>query len=426
MATPNTLDLGDIKKWEGMQPSFTFPRLPSLASRMEEVAEQKNFILRSKINDQLSTSLSQVPPPTLPINQLLSHSTPEAGYVFPKLPSLADGMDESAFRRTQQNLISDVISANTALRRGDVAGAEYVLGRKLTTEEISNRTITPQIRQNAAGADMAVQLHGAVVGEAVTTKYNEKAQKEKIIQAYLLDRQKRGLPVLPTNSAEKQSVSDAALNAAADNAAADNADASAKLEKEGQSSLDNWYTQVAKGGVQSGVNTAVNKGVNTALDALGNAVFPIVQKSLGFGISRGKGQIGGFVVDMHKLHNNNELSLQYLGSRRKIWDHPNIGVSDNFKAVIHNIVHKKKYHTNNLTENENKYLANLLKRSSSSTGRGLNRRANMHQEQVDAGEIDAGNDSTVLKHNLHSLLQRMVQSKEMSYQQAKGIMKKYR
>lgn len=90
------------------------------------------------------------------IGQIQQLTTPQRGLMSVARKGLAE----------QQ--IMQTTSANANLKRNNVLGAEIVLGKHLTVEEISNKTVTPQIRFTMDGKPVPVEFTplGTKIGRA--------------------------------------------------------------------------------------------------------------------------------------------------------------------------------------------------------------------------------------------------------------------
>lgn len=100
--------------------------------------------------------------------QIQQLTTPQAGL-----------MNESKKGLAEQQVMQ-ITAANSQLRKNNVYGAEIVLGKHLTVEEISNQTITPQIRYTSDGKPTPVEFTpvGIKKGVPVPDPVNPRPQQE--------------------------------------------------------------------------------------------------------------------------------------------------------------------------------------------------------------------------------------------------------
>lgn len=146
-----------------IQPAFTFPtrqNKANLALGLDSVINTQ--LITSKPSTPLNINLESafyradvLPPPNelevLDVKTVLPIAPP--WYVQ---PSIAQGLTAVAEDDAAATQITTLLSANNALRRGNYKAAEYLLKRPLSTEEIQNRSVNPETRQNNAGAPFAV------------------------------------------------------------------------------------------------------------------------------------------------------------------------------------------------------------------------------------------------------------------------------
>lgn len=141
------------------QPPFTFPsrkKLVNHAQGLLKLAEQQKVLSRPKrgfeSNIDFNLYLGQAcMPTTLNKDRIDFHPVlPTATSVYVQ-PGLKEGMYELATLTNDEEDIKKLLSANNRLRAGQYRSAEHVLKRLLTAEEISSRTITPNIRQSNTG-----------------------------------------------------------------------------------------------------------------------------------------------------------------------------------------------------------------------------------------------------------------------------------
>lgn len=148
-------------------PSFKFPSRRNLANRalglLQEIKlQQITTKPSSPFNISLETGLQ--PPQTVPkglVLQQLDVPTvlPLAEPVYVQ-PSLGAGLEVVAQDNQNQHEVVKLCSANNALKRGNFAAAEHIIGRPLTAEENQSRTLTPQTRIDANGNPIVVSQYG--------------------------------------------------------------------------------------------------------------------------------------------------------------------------------------------------------------------------------------------------------------------------
>lgn len=68
------------------------------------------------------------------------------------------GLFALAKQGLSEQKVMQVTSANASLKKNNILGAELVLGRHLTVEEISNQTVTPTIRYTADGKSVPIEF----------------------------------------------------------------------------------------------------------------------------------------------------------------------------------------------------------------------------------------------------------------------------
>lgn len=146
-----------------MQPSFTFTSRQdwnNLAVGLDSVIKTQlvNSHAKTPFDINLETAFypnNVLPPP----NELEVLDVKTVLPVCPPIyvqPSIAQGLQAVAIDDFAAQQITQVLSANNALKRGNIQAAEYLLKRPLTAEEIQNKSITPQVRQSESGQNYAV------------------------------------------------------------------------------------------------------------------------------------------------------------------------------------------------------------------------------------------------------------------------------
>lgn len=147
----------------GLERSFIFPsrhRLANLPEGIRNVIKLQSLVTIPKspwdidINTRLRTPLTV--PLANPVQSLsIEPLIPVVQPIYVQ-PSNAEGMVQVAKYSLSSETIWKLTSANNALRRGNFQGAELILGRQLTAEEHSNRTVTPVVRNTAEGNPVVI------------------------------------------------------------------------------------------------------------------------------------------------------------------------------------------------------------------------------------------------------------------------------
>lgn len=146
-----------------MQPAFTFTSRQdwnNLALGLDSVIKTQlvNSHAKTPFDINLETAFypnNVLPPP----NELEVLDVKTVLPICPPIyvqPSIAQGLQAVAIDDFAAMQITQVLSANNALKRGNIQAAEYLLKRPLTAEEIQNKSVTPQIRQSNSGQNYAV------------------------------------------------------------------------------------------------------------------------------------------------------------------------------------------------------------------------------------------------------------------------------
>lgn len=163
-----------------MQPSFTFTSRQdwnNLAVGLDSIIKTQlvNSHAKTPFDINLETAFypnNVLPPP----NELEVLDVKTVLPICPPIyvqPSIAQGLTAVAIDDAAAQQITQVLSANNALKRGNTAAAEYLLKRPLTAEEIQNKTITPQVRQSNSGQNYAVGPRAgpqAITGQAFASQ----------------------------------------------------------------------------------------------------------------------------------------------------------------------------------------------------------------------------------------------------------------
>lgn len=139
-----------------LQPSFTFPSrhaLTNFASGILDLSSSTQRLLVKPAHNtdiSISTALENplIQPPTLDKDVFdVKGVLPVIPPIYVQ-PGLAEGMTELAKQTAANVNVTQVTSANNALKRGNFKAAENIIGRSLTSEEMANRTVTPHVRKS--------------------------------------------------------------------------------------------------------------------------------------------------------------------------------------------------------------------------------------------------------------------------------------
>lgn len=166
----------------GIQPSFTFPSRRQYSNLAVGLNAEANLGYVTTVPQ--ATNISQattlwsntiVPPTTGLFNLDPDTQLPISQPVYIQ-PNIQEGLTQEAILGNNEDLISKTLSANNALNRGNYATAENILGRALNTEEIQNKTLTPNPRANPGGGpDTHVTQGGALRARIQAPNYQHLA-----------------------------------------------------------------------------------------------------------------------------------------------------------------------------------------------------------------------------------------------------------
>jgi len=139
-----------------LQPSFTFPSRHSLANYASGILDLSSSTQRLLVKPAHNTDISITTSLENPLIQppTLDKDVMDVKGVLPVIPpiyvqpGLAEGMTELAKLTAANVNVTQVTSANNALKRGNFKAAENIIGRPLTAEEMANRTVTPNIKRS--------------------------------------------------------------------------------------------------------------------------------------------------------------------------------------------------------------------------------------------------------------------------------------
>lgn len=150
----------------GLQPSFTFPsrnQTHNLAQGLlNQAAATQLLLIKPKRATDIDLITSLESPLSIPktLDKDSIDPKPQLPVATPIYvqPGLAEGMTQLAMLTKADVDITQLLSANNALKRGNYRAAENILGRELTQEEIANRTITPLVRTSEANPNSKIHL----------------------------------------------------------------------------------------------------------------------------------------------------------------------------------------------------------------------------------------------------------------------------
>lgn len=154
-----------------MQPSYTFPSRKVYANRALGLQalinlQQVTTVPRRATDISIETGLQ--PSTTVPktLDKDVFHVATVLPVVAPQYvqPGQAEGLTHVAQSQQFELQVLKVVSANNALKRGNYKSAESIMGRELTAEEITNKTVTPNVRSTEAGQKVHVGNHINAVG----------------------------------------------------------------------------------------------------------------------------------------------------------------------------------------------------------------------------------------------------------------------
>jgi hypothetical protein len=172
----------------GLQPTFTFPSRRQVANKAWALDDQVNMNLNMIVPPNRAAidpwTLWENPltfPPTLNLERIAWQGkipVSEPIY-FPK--RLAETLTAEAQSQAYSVEYESLLAANNALKRDNYSAAEFILGRKLTAEEIENRTITPNVRASSTQPGNVVH-QGNKAGQQGTTFKSGEEQHHEVVQ----------------------------------------------------------------------------------------------------------------------------------------------------------------------------------------------------------------------------------------------------
>jgi hypothetical protein len=154
-----------------VQPSYTFPSRKVYANRalgLQALINLQQLTTVPKRPTDISLETSLFPSTTIPktLDKDTIDWTAKLPVVPPQYvqPGQAEGLTHVAQSQQFEQQILRIVSANNALKRGNYKSAEAILGRQMTAEEITNRTITPNVRASETGEKIHVGNHINAIG----------------------------------------------------------------------------------------------------------------------------------------------------------------------------------------------------------------------------------------------------------------------
>ncbi len=169
---------------EGLRklPKFQ-PRRSTALGLLEQTAVNSQPTVRNGDAD-LTTYLYDpaTVPPVMNINTLRPKIALEKNAPMQLRASLAQGLTSLAQLDQATNAIGAITAANNALAIGNVDRAEAILGRKLTSQEVTNRNVTPILRRDEHNPAQAIDIANQnpnPTAVAVTQVYGASAPEAK-------------------------------------------------------------------------------------------------------------------------------------------------------------------------------------------------------------------------------------------------------
>ena len=128
-------------------------------------------------------------------------------------------------------------------------------------------------------------------------------------------------------------------------------------------------------------------------------------------IPTGEARFGNFVVDVGKLNREHVLSVKHLKSRKKVHEMANTSVTPQFKEVMHKVLAGGGLTTATmdlLPAGEKDLMKRLVKRSRADLELEVEKSEEpLTRLKIMLGEIEAGNDSQLLRDQLEAMVQRL-------------------
>lgn len=166
-----------------MQPSYTFPSRKVYANRALGLQAQINLQQLTTVPKRatdISTETGLQPSTTVPktLDKDVFYVPTVLPVVAPQYvqPGQAEGLTHVAQGQQFELQVLKVTSANNALKRGNYKAAESILGRQLSAEEITNKTVTPNVRSSESGQKVHVGNHIDALGSRMNKGVSKEAE----------------------------------------------------------------------------------------------------------------------------------------------------------------------------------------------------------------------------------------------------------
>lgn len=311
-------------------------------------------------------------------------------------------------------IISEV---NRMLATENYSGAEVVLGRELTTDEIRNRQLGAPDRYTLAKAGQPPQFPAASKIQTAPNPANPPALKGQTLANPITSVEVVGNPI---GTSGPQTYEEA-FEYNRSKGRTIEGDSSNK-EKEYVDSLEKKVADLenALKGNKHVLSDENKRYVQHVIDRDKQYAQQRRQGLVGHGI-----QFGRFTVHPEKLANG-ELSMKYTHNGKKISDLPNRKLHPALQQAVHDTVHGQPTTGTGLSDADIQYLHKIVHRSQAGGDvkagiplpPGQIRRARM---MVILGEMQAGNDNPALKTELAQLLKLLVGTKGATRSEAQLI-----
>lgn len=349
--------------------------------------------------------------------------------------SYALGLGEVIRSQFADRNVQDIISVNHQLRDGNFVGAEETIGRPLTDDEIARRQVTPSTLTGQYNYALNVTGNALVGSEAnqirdqfyqnELVKIEDSMQRGDTLNAGMIQLvkiyfQHRGLDKV-----------DPALR---------------QLYQEVMSQVFRY-----KGAPKSDMEPSAPPDPSVDLFQLGSRINPFrnppevkgdaeplangdamnVVYGSGIGkVSKEHIRLGKYEFDKSKLKHGGMLSLRYATSKRKVNGYPNTKVTDTFRDHLLHLTTGKGVPIEDLSAADQNYMHRLIKQSEADiklkpVGAGNKKGNPVEHLYVMLAEIDAGNDSQLLKSNINKLLTQLQSKGHISFSLAQDIRKEY-
>jgi hypothetical protein len=367
----------------------------------------------------------------------------------PNQPKLAsDSLFKTLEDRTQLNenaaICSKILEVNTLLQQGKFAPAEFALGRKLTSTEIVNKSLSessfPSTHRTAV-VHVQEPRQAPILTEYEHEQLPEIESEEEEDDETPVERKRRIAQL-------RREAYDELFSTAPE------ADVIQQIHDEQdparQAFLEKQFKAYKKRQASSSSAPPAKPKVTVKpTKPIGKAKIPVKIKQPAVLKQQGKGfskylpprmtnlvPFGRLALDLDQLENGDVISIIYPGSRRKVNGLKNRVATPGMKLAISQIMAGVKPSTKGLNQEEIKYLELLTHMARiPADKRGAvpvtKRKAvvpvkKLHDEfRVIIGEIEAGNDSKALRQQLSELLAVMVHRELITQEQAQRAIEEY-